>query len=169
MFYPGIERKVSQLREELNITSPPVDLDKVLDHYELTVDFKDFGEKNSGVLYVKEGKGIIGVNLNHVKERKRFTIAHEIGHYVLHKKKGEQLFVEDYLYRDQETETGEKRQEREANAFAAALLMPKDLLAKEVKENQLDVSHESAIETLAEKFKVSQIAMTYRLTNLKWI
>ena len=169
MFYSGIERKIESILKQIQINSPPINLDYILEHFGLKLEQYDFGERGSGVLYIKKGEGIIGINLNEKNERKRFTIAHELGHFLLHKKNKDQLFVEEYIYRDQDSESGEFKREREANAFAAALLMPKIFLKRMIKKNELDVTHEDSIDFLAKKFQVSEIAMTYRVTNLKLI
>jgi Zn-dependent peptidase ImmA (M78 family) len=48
----------------------------------------------SGVLLIQEdGQGIIGYNQNESRVRRRFTIAHELGHYILHKDESH-LFVD---------------------------------------------------------------------------
>ncbi len=136
----------------------------------LGVDIKpyDLGQNVSGVLLIHEGKGTIGVNPNDSLVRQRFTIAHEIAHYVLHRQKTE-LFVDkqfSILFRSDNPSTAELRIEREANAYAAALLMPVKLLQKQIRSADFNLSDDKGIKKLAEKFQVSEIAMTYRLTNL---
>jgi Zn-dependent peptidase ImmA (M78 family) len=98
--------------------------------------------------------------------RTRFTIAHEIGHYILHSK-DQLIFIDKspkVMYRNTASSSGEILKEREANAFAAALLMPKDLLIAEINEapNYID----EAIKHLSDTFGVSQQAMTFRLSNI---
>ena len=67
---------------------------------------------------------MIGVNEDHHSNRQRFSIAHEIAHFVLHH--GDTYIDKGYRvhFRDLESGSGTKREEMEANAFAAALLMP---------------------------------------------
>jgi Zn-dependent peptidase ImmA (M78 family) len=69
-------------------------------------------------------------------------------------------------HRNEESSTGEIRKEREANAFAAALLMPENLIEDQVFncENTIDI--DDLINDLAEKFDVSTQAMSFRLANL---
>lgn len=67
------------------------------------------------------GDFIITVNLNHSETRKRFTIAHEIAHYVLHRDKISDGIVDDGLYRDKRLSSAVERQ---ANRYAAEILMP---------------------------------------------
>ena len=54
----------------------------------------------------------------------------------------------------------------EANAFAAALLMPARLVRGEIKKRKLDLDDEDDLSALAKQFHVSASAMSYRLVNL---
>ena len=56
--------------------------------------------------------------------------------------------------------------ERQANMFAAALLMPRSLIFKDVKNLSKEGIHDMEIQKLAEKYEVSEEAMKYRLMNL---
>lgn len=87
--------------------------------------------------------------------RKRFTCAHEIGHFVKH---GEEDF--EYIdYRDGTTSMGIDSDERFANTFAAALLMPE----KEVRRLRALGMNE---QEMAGELGVSEAAMVNRLKNL---
>src|SRR6185312_712682 len=81
----------------------------------------------SGLLIRKDGHALIGINSSEASVRQRFTIAHELGHFVLHPQKD--AFVD---FR-KERGAGEVRppRERHADMFAAALLMPRKLLLKD--------------------------------------
>lgn len=95
----------------------------------------------------------IFVNKAHPETRRRFTIAHEIAHYVLHEHAiGDGVF-DDALYRSGLTNAIEV----EANKLAADILMPWRLLNLQVQELGYDV------DALAKKFKVSPQAMSIRL------
>jgi Zn-dependent peptidase ImmA (M78 family) len=87
--------------------------------------------------------------------RKRFTCAHEIGHFVRHE--GEDFEYVDY--RDGTASMGVDEEERFANAFAAALLMPE----REVRRCHGSGMHER---DMAAEFGVSEAAMVNRLKNL---
>jgi len=169
---------VNKLLKDFNIPAPPVNPYHIAQNLEIDIEEGDFGSNISGCLVSKNGKTIIGINKTDSELRKRFTIAHEIGHYILkHSRDG--LFVDRYgsdfsvNFRDENTSTGDVQQEREANAFAAALLMPKHMLQEELIKMQkpfLDLSDEGnndLIQQMAKKFKVSQSAMTFRIMNLK--
>lgn len=87
--------------------------------------------------------------------RKRFTCAHEIGHFV--KRDGEDFEYVDY--RDDTASMGIDKGELFANSFAAALLMPE----REVRRLHSIGTHESE---MAHTFGVSEAAMVNRLKNL---
>ena len=127
---------------------------------------------------VNSPRTLIGVNSSHSKARKRFTIAHEIGHLLLHE--GDALHVDRregvdlglrMKRRDSESSLGTDDEEREANLFAAELLMPLSLLEADLSEMkagepQDEEEDEDIIDRLARRYEVSVQAMTFRLTNL---
>ena len=86
--------------------------------------------------------------------RQRFTAAHELGHFTLHRQLIGDSHADNYLLRA-EGLTG--YQETQANAFAADLLMPRDLIAQKMAAGVTTVAE------LAKAFGVSQIAMSIRL------
>lgn len=90
--------------------------------------------------------------------RRRFTLAHELGHFLLnHKGENGILFRDgDYNFSGLQPNF----QEREANQFAAELLMPAFRVHSLIKNTP------QTLGTLAQTFAVSESAMTYRLRNL---
>ena len=100
----------------------------------------------------------IKVNKYESPERQRFTVAHEIAHYLLHRDDIGAGVVDSIMYRSSLT----SRKEVEANQLAADLVMPAPLVVKEAKYfRNMDVSE--AAEALASAFKVSVAAMEIRL------
>ena len=95
----------------------------------------------------------IYTNASHPKKRRRFTIAHELGHYVLHRNLIGNGITDDALYRSRL----DGPIERQANRFAAMLLMPWNLIVESI-EQGIDT-----VEELAEKFDVPKSAMSIRL------
>jgi len=69
--------------------------------------------------------------------RKNFTAAHEIGHVIMHIQTGMQSEFECTKSDLSARESTNKRYEKEANEFASSLLMPKILIAKSIKQNDL--------------------------------
>ncbi len=105
---------------------------------------------------------LIAVNSTHGPHRQRFTLGHELGHWLL----GHQDAVDNELYRNELASRGESTVEIEANAFAAALLMPEDWLREDLAAGVLDPMDEEQIDSLARRYNVSPQAMTFRLINL---
>jgi Zn-dependent peptidase ImmA (M78 family) len=111
---------------------------------------------------------VIGVNSVDAPNRRRFTIAHEIGHLVLHK--------DDTFHVDEKSPIGLRtdassmathEREIEANQFAAELLMPRHFLDRDLEALPNEIEAEEAITRLAHHYEVSIQAMTVRLTALK--
>lgn len=159
-----IEEKAEALLTQLKINKLPINPKICAEKLDLTVEAAILEDDISGIFLSENSEHYIIYNKNEGTLRQRFTIAHELGHFILHKDSG--VFVDrksTALYRNSSSATGEVLKEREANAFAAALLMPKEMLEKEL--SSLSES-EDIVETLADKFKVSKPAMSFRLSNL---
>lgn len=130
---------------------------------------QDSDDDLSGMIFVSPKGVVIGVNSLHPETRQRFTIAHEIGHMIMHmhilqgdvhidKKFGIQL------NRDKRSSLGSDFLEIQANKFAAELLMPSTMIKKEIKNTYIDIEKDDEqVKALAEKYKVSQQAMSIRL------
>lgn len=145
----------------------PIDVHLVASKNGIDVQEVDIGEDISGIIILKDGKATIGYNPKDISERRRFTIAHELGHYFLHRDQME-MFVDKSFYalRDERSSKGEYIIEREANAFAASLLMPRDLVIEAVNQQNFDLGDDTALQKISEKFQVSTQAMSFRLANL---
>lgn len=106
--------------------------------------------------------------------RRRFTLAHEIGHFCMHRSDSKTTFV-DTKGTMNRSESYWDANESEANNFAADLLMPAHLVKSvgrevisdyKIKNNSEKMPLSIFKETLAVKFQVSSVAMEYRLRNL---
>ena len=146
----------------------PVDVNAIARHLNAQVVEEKFDRMVSGMLYRDGDHVVIGVNSAHVNRRRRFTIAHEIGHLVLHK--GRPLVLDHVRvnFRDANSSTASDLEEIQANAFAAEILMPKEQVISNARRLLEDESMTEAavIADLAEGFQVSEQAMEYRLINL---
>lgn len=162
-----IERRAERILKFAGITTAPVSVERVARRLGLTIKPADLGEDCSGVLVRKGNRAVIGVNWKHSLTRRRFSIAHEIGHFDLHS--GETYIDRGYRvhFRDLESGSGTKREEMEANAFAAALLMPSVLVRDAFEKQPFELTEDDVLITLARKFKVSTQAMTFRLMKLQ--
>lgn len=138
-------------------TTVPVHVVPIAEKFGIKV-FKnrDFPDDLSGLIKkVESGKYEIHVNGNHRITRQRFTMAHELAHFLLHKNEIGDGVTDDYLYRSNLS----SRIEREANELAAQILMPKHLLLAEPYKSM-------TIAEQADKFWVSTVSMDIRLGKL---
>ena len=166
-----IEEYAEDLLEEHDVEELPVPVEWIANQIGLIVEYEEFGNDVSGVLVLEEDYGVIGVNSAHSSVRQRFTIAHEIGHYCLHREWSD-VFIDSEFeprYRDNRSSRGKNPEEIQANKFAAALLMPESFLAAYFAESGIDIGDDDQVEELAEEFEVSVTAMTYRLANLEFL
>jgi len=114
----------------------------------------------SGVLLPLEGTFGIAVRESDSRRRKRFTVAHELGHFCIpsHKKSAVRC-VSPETARDGTT----RDSEREANDFAAELLLPRSIVAPTIAQGGIDVAR--AIQ-LADRFDVSTVSAALRMCEL---
>lgn len=166
-----LESKAEQTLRSTDTYRVPVAIDVLAHRLQLSTAAAALGDEVSGMLVMDGGRGAIGYNATHAPVRQRFTIAHEIAHYLLHAKKNtkSQLFIDRSVTfrRDENSSTGDDHQEVQANQLGAALLMPRALVQQEIKKHDLDLDDEDAIGFLAKRFQVSVAAMTNRLVNLQ--
>ena len=151
------------------IKNPPVPIERIIKSKNIVLQYAPLEEELSGMAYIKDGIGIIGVNALHHPNRQRFSAAHELAHHELHAKEIRKAVHVDrefrVLLRDDVSSQGVDPLEIEANAFASELLMPRELLMTALGAGGLDLDDETGIEALARKFRVSPAAMRYRLSN----
>lgn len=166
-----IQRLAENILQEEGITNAPIDVRAIAKRRGIVIMEGDLGDVSGCVL--KEGNQIIvGVNENDGDKRKRFTIAHELGHLFLHNE--DPIHVDKVFgvkLRDHKSSEAVDIDEIESNAFAAELLMPTQIIRKDISELQgiLDYEKDDFIGKLANKYEVSQQAMTIRLINLGYI
>lgn len=155
----------------------PIDLDLVVKHLALQV-LDDISLQEKGVIgqiCFKDGKGIVRINPaeNTYEPRRRFTLAHEIGHFCLHKD-AKDGFVDSRKTMSR-SESYWDRYESEANSFAAALLMPEETIVPKglkivnmlTKDSDGMVSKEEFTDRMARAYDVSRVSMEYRLKKLR--
>lgn len=168
----SVEARANKLLASLGVRGIPVPVDKIARLLGARVRFSPLDDELSGFIYIKDGVPIIGVNSLHHPNRQRFTIAHEIAHLQLHPDfitsavHVDKQFAESVLKRDTSSATGSERLEVEANQFAAALLMPGDILDELLEASPIDIEDDSSVEEWAAEFLVSKAALQYRIRNL---
>ncbi len=145
----------------------PVNINAIVEAHNISVRAEALEDSVSGMLVIKDGNAVIGVNMNHHPNRQRFTIAHELGHYLLHSNSSK-IFIDaaPIFFRDETSSNGSRSQEIQANTFAAELLMPDAILKEQLRTHPLDPFDDMAVRRLASQFEVSVQALTIRLTKL---
>jgi Zn-dependent peptidase ImmA (M78 family) len=160
MISERIELRAEEVLKSLNIRTLPIPVEEIASRHQIKISRAPNNEL-SGMLIRKNGRALIGVNDNEHPVRQRFTIAHELGHFFLHPNKD--AFID---YRDNKEEIMRTPREKQANMFAAALLMPRQMLLKDFRPLVRGGFSEFELQALARKYGVSEDAMRYRLMNL---
>lgn len=164
------------LLEKQGIEDAPVPVADMAGSLGIEVRMEKVDDDLSGFLFrdMDARTAIIGVNSAHSENRVRFTIAHELGHFLLHE--GETVHFDGKRpgltlnLRGVEASMGTDDNEREANLFAAELLMPVKFLERDLRDDISDLMmDEDTLSNLAKKYQVSVQALTFRLANLRYI
>jgi Zn-dependent peptidase ImmA (M78 family) len=169
-----IQTLTSKLLVDNRIVDPPVPVERIATSLGIEVIQQKYEEDTiSGFLYRSPNHSIIGVNTNNANTRIRFTIAHEIGHFLLHDYELGNVHL-DYAFqvklRDDESSQGTNTEEIEANAFAADLLMPSRFLIADLAPiSTLDIEDDRFLKKFADRYQVSMLAMHIRLAHLGYI
>lgn len=152
----NLEDLTSRILINNDMYNIPVDPIKIAKTYDIEVYQGELDNKIAGAIryYKENNKFEILVNKKDSMVKKRFTIAEELGYYILYeeKLKKEEIHVNliDKII---------NKEEKEVEYFAGALLVNKTLLEKIYNSN-------STILELAQLFKVSISSMTLRLNIL---
>lgn len=165
-----IEKKAQEVIKEYSLNEFPIDPVKIA--LKIGIPVRDVQFKNidrdsicGGITKEKEAVQIY-VNKHDPINRKRFTIAHELGHYFLGHLENKGEYVD--LHRD--INSGNKTDESEANSFAAALLMEKEKVEQSFNTlKKAGFSEGNIIWELSKLFAVSTSAMSLRLQKLRLI
>lgn len=143
---------------EKHWNSTPVPIDQIIRDIGLPLSYEALADNISGYIERQNGSYRIVVNANHAPTRRRFTAAHELGHYIYHRDLLGEGVGDNRAYRTEGTERPNANirpiHERQANSFAANVLMPRHRLS--------NVASEST-SALAVRFAVSPAAMKIRL------
>lgn len=166
----NIEKSVEQIKLDTGLSYPEnglIEIANSLGADVVSAELPDFESKKvKGYIkwFSNEEKELnipytakIYLNSNQSAKVKNFTLAHEIGHLLLHKNSNSfRIDLQDY------SEEGDpENQETEANYFAGALLMPKDKFI-------LAIRNAKNLDDVAEAFSVSKPAVEARLKWLGW-
>lgn len=156
----------------------PINVEAICSHYNIPIEHRAYFDSTVGQIEFSPNNGVARIFINpqensHVN-RRRFTIAHELGHFFLHRDLTTNGFT-DTTRTMSRTASYWDRIESEANDFAARLLMPEEFIVikgnnvienfKKIYKQNL-IPQDYFISEMAQIFNVSVQAMTYRLKNL---
>ena len=153
-----------KILKQFNISTPPVDIIKILKNKGyIYKEVSNFPDKLSALLVEKDDVYYAAVNKNHATTRKRFSLAHELGHKELFHKvlhydapiTIDNPPINPYL----QHELNQKYLESEADEFAGELLVPLNFLKEAFKEGLRELND------LAKLFNVSSAVVSIRLMN----
>jgi Zn-dependent peptidase ImmA (M78 family)/DNA-binding XRE family transcriptional regulator len=151
-------KPVTAAREVLAKTKrgrPPIDVYAVARDLGVAVFTRPFPSALSALILRHGQNAFIGVNAHQASVRQRFSVAHELGHFVLHHR--DHHFIDYAGGMEGEVPGYDWENERAANQFAAELLMPAETLKADARTTSL--------QRLAKRYDVSQEAMGFRLAN----
>lgn len=176
MKFSNASELLTQLASEGFLVSAPVNVDDVADRLGLRVEYDETLEddKITGCIFLDDhGQASVLINPidNAYEPRRRFTLAHEIGHFCLHLNEDKREFIDSRKTMSRSASYWD-HYEAQANTFAAQLLMPKNLIAQIGAEIASELSAperrdlltaQMFIHRMADAFDVSIPAMEYRL------
>jgi len=151
-----------RLLESQGVKTPPVPVKEIAREIGIIVLERPFEDEVSAVLVRSKRFIVIAVNEAQVHERKRFSVAHELGHAVLGH--ADRLYVEFVAPELLPPQTPQRADdEREANWFASDLLMPAEWVRVDWKRLKGDLAK------MAKRYEVSEQAMWIRLQHLNLV
>lgn len=152
--------------------SAPVDVEGLSFALGVPVQYAHLDPDISGLIeHTGNDRFRIVVNADHAKTRQRFTIAHELGHYMLHRHLIGNGVSDSRAYRStnkgayQNTNVGPK-QETEANKFAVSLLMPDELIDQIKKQGHNSPAAQAKALGVSEQAYCIRVGIPYESTNL---
>lgn len=162
------ETAVERTLRDFGVNTLPVPVDKIAKSLGAELRYSPLDNELSGMIFIKNNIPIIGVNSLHHPNRQRFTIAHEVGHLVMHREKlSSGVHVDKIFERGVLATFGRDQDEIDANRFAAWLLVPKEFLEREIVSERFDIDDDRPMERLAKLFRVSRQALEFRIQNLR--
>ena len=135
----------------------PLNISGVADKLGIHIEYLPLEDDLSGILKKNEDNNTwtISVNEDHHPKRQRYTSAHELAHFCLHRHL-KTIFEDKIFFRGGKP----NKSELQANEFASAILMPENELMARVS------SGVRKVEILAKEFQVSTLALRIRAKNL---
>ncbi|MET7436173.1 ImmA/IrrE family metallo-endopeptidase [Streptomyces flaveolus] len=153
------------LSDRFHLDTLPVDLDKVAGELGVMVVRQPAETDVNGMLLQREEQDVIGLNDRHSPESQRFSLAHLIGHHQIHHRRDLLIDVANRYRLGNLASTPTDREEVEANRFAAALLVPEEVVRRMTAEADFQTARQ-LVDLLAPRFEVSSAVMGFWLMAL---
>jgi Zn-dependent peptidase ImmA (M78 family) len=151
----------------------PVEVRKIMTEKNIIIKEVDLPNGISGVLDTRGNQPIVLIQIDHDPKRKRFSLAHEFGHYILNSSARKVHLDRHTYFRSTLSSSGTDIEEKKANRFAAELLMPSDILWEILSEEDIPDLIDSdeaeglkTLEELAKRFEVSVAALTIKISGV---
>ena len=165
--YQLAEEVHERLRMEF-VREDLVDIDALVDHLGIEVlelDLSDESIRGVSIAGPQHRPGIV-VNTRHDANEhlygRRFTLAHELCHLIFDREVGRRLALASGPWAPRDIE-------RRANAFAAMLLMPADMVQRTVFDLPVPVNTTQGIMDAVSRLQVGVLSLLHHLTNLGFI
>lgn len=154
-------KEARSLRDRLKMQGPQIDLLQVAAELDLSVTFRRLAHGYSGLIIKEEKeKAQIFIDIGENSERQRFTLAHEIGHYVERLLRGDNEFSFTDNGRGRMPNGDYDLHEFFADEFAGELLMPEEDFFQQIKSGK-------SPQEVAEHFGVSVPAVLTRVRRIQ--
>jgi Zn-dependent peptidase ImmA (M78 family) len=168
-----IKAAVETLLNENGVTEAPVPVSKIAQRRGARIHAGALEGDLSGFFFRDRSQVVIGVNTSHAPARQNFTIAHELGHLMLHDDVRSHVDHEfrSVRLRNSVSSQGTDEAEQEANLFAATLLMPQEFIERDLASEKYAnfADDDDFIREMARDYGVSLQALSIRLKALGYI
>lgn len=159
-WYKITEEQRNIIRKHQN--NLPVKLGAIAKDFGIEVKKATLAANISGQIKETDGKVTIKINRHDTKERQRYTLAHELSHFLLHRNLLTDGITDDVLYRSSQSSVIEK----EADRLAADIVMPMNQVEYLLKKHTPEKKGALLVEALAEELCVSTTALGYRIEKV---
>ncbi|MDI2113080.1 ImmA/IrrE family metallo-endopeptidase [Commensalibacter nepenthis] len=141
----------------------PVPLGKIAKEFGVKVFTSPLEQGISGQIAKENGDFVIRINKYESRQRQRFTLAHELAHYFLHKDiiENEGPIKDNILYRSGKSDTVEAQ----ANRLAAEIIMPDEKIKSDLNQLRKNMDEET-FDMIASKWEVSNQALRIKLSTV---
>jgi len=163
-----IEEKAEEILRVTGQKSAPIDILKCAKYLGVEVEEAELEEDIFGLLVIKNKLPLIIVNSKgHNDNRQRFTIAHELGHFLLHSRDTSFFIDKGEILTCRRTSDNnfEEAKEKEANDFAVSILLPDRLIEREALSAPQE-SRFNILPYLSNKFQVDESPLGIKLSHL---